>query len=180
MMTKDMNIGKTGALFYAFAGLGVSIPIPAIFAYASFFAFVPWLNLATAVLLTPALLTFLYIVFAGRTRMEIVSTRVITAVVSLIGAWVYICVMTAVLSGVFGANTIDEEITNAIMRETKPEFYLSRLGATLGFMSHYAVSPYLLFQDITAWYREGWHTMALAALCLQIGLPQVFIRKRSV
>ncbi|MCL1807230.1 MAG: hypothetical protein FWG31_05970 [Oscillospiraceae bacterium] len=169
----DKQKDKTGALFFGLTGAAVSVFVPILFAAAGFLAFAPWLNIASAVVLTPAALTVLYWVFSKKTRMQVMFSRCLTAAMSALGAYLYICMMTGMLSGIFGAIPLE----SIDMREYELTEVLSGVPTGLANGIAYLVSPGTLWQDVTAWVDGGWPLIAAAALFAQIGLPQLFIRR---
>ncbi|MDR0324987.1 MAG: hypothetical protein LBI19_02685 [Oscillospiraceae bacterium] len=171
---KDKHREKTGALFFLLAGTAVSVTVSALFAFAGFLYFIPYLSLSSAVLLTPVVCTVLYSLFLKKTRLEVLPARVLAAFASLLGAYVYICVMSGVLSGVFGAFPV--EVT--YMRDTELMTFITDAPVILRNTANYVLSPGMLWQDIAAWSREGWHILMAAAILTQVGLPQLFITKR--
>ena len=174
MNKKDKHREKSGALFFLLTGIPVSVVIPALFAAAGFLLFIPYLNLASALLLTPAVCILLFKLLFRKTAMGTPQARVLIGVASLLGAYVYICVMAGVLSGVFGSVPVEMED----MLDIEVMEYIERAPVIFRNAANRFLAPGLLWQDVTAWNEEGWALIAAAALFAQIGLPQLFIRQR--
>jgi len=176
MKKKDKHRERTGALFFLLTGIPVSVVVPALLAAAGFLVFIPYLNLASAVLLTPAVCILLYKLLFRKTKMELLPARLLTAGMSLLGAYVYICVLAGTLSGVFGSEPVEMED----MRDTEIMEYVERAPVTFRNAANRFLAPGLLWQDVTAWDEEGWAMIAAAAAAAQMGIPQLFIRKRPL
>jgi hypothetical protein len=172
---KDKNREKSGALFFFAAGLPLSAFAAALFSFASFFIFIPYLNLASASILSPAVCSVLCLLLLRRTRLEPIPARVLAAAVSLSAAYVFICVTTGVLSGLFGAFPYDAEE----MRFTGIMEYLGSARVIFSNSAYYLVYPDYLWQDITAWSGGGWHMIAACSLISHAVLPQIFIKRRE-
>jgi len=171
---KDQEVHKesSGALLFLLTSLALSAAVAALFAVAGFLAFIPYGNLASAVLLAPAVCILLYTVLLKKTRLGPLPARVLTGISSLAGAYVYICVIMGALSGIFGQFPVETEI----MRETEMMEYLHRIMVILGNAFQYMSYPGLLWQDFAAWNSEGWPMIAAAAFTAQTVLPQIFFR----
>jgi hypothetical protein len=175
MAKKDKEIKRepSGAFFFLLTGLALSAVIAVPLAVAGFFLYAPFLNLASAVLLVPVFYVLLYKSLRKKTRFGAPVARVLTFIVSAAGAYVFICVTTGVLSGVFGAEPVDSEY----MRETGIMEYIDSITTVLGNAALYISFPQLLWQDLAAWGSEGWTVIAAAAFFSQVTLPQIFIKK---
>ncbi|MDR0294312.1 MAG: hypothetical protein LBH95_09215 [Oscillospiraceae bacterium] len=174
MNQKDKHRERSGMSFFRLTGTVVSAAVPALFAVAGFFFYIPYLNLASAVLFTPLVCALLYKLLFMRTRMGVPSARVATAVVSALGAYVHVCVLTGVLSGIFGAWPVG----TAVMAETELMEYIKGAGTIFGDAAHYFLTPGLLWQDLAARGEAGWAMIAAGGVIAQIGIPQLFIRRR--
>jgi hypothetical protein len=111
----------------------------------------------------------------GRTRLDIIPARILTGVVSLSGAYIFVCVTTGVLSGLFGAFPYESEE----MRYTGIMEYIGSYRDILNNTAYYLVSPGYLWQDITAWSGGGWHMITACSLILNAIIPQIFIGRRE-
>jgi succinate dehydrogenase hydrophobic anchor subunit len=176
MKKKDKNREKTGALGFLIKGIAACAFVSVVFAVAGFFFFIPYLNIAAAVVLTPTCTTVFLRFFHKSTRMEDLSTRLVTAVITLPCAYLHICVMTGTLSGIFGKTPVEA----VDMRYTVVMEYIEQWSVILRNAVFYISTPAQLMQDLAAWGIEGWFVIALAAIGAQIGIPQFFIHRRSL
>jgi hypothetical protein len=165
---------KSGIPGFIVKGAVVSVLIPAIFAAAGFLMFIPYLNLAAGVLLVPLICALCYRGFSGKVKVRVEIIRVLTGVFSLLCAWVFLCVMTGVLSGVYGWEPL--EIVDMLYEE--PMDILMRWQAIGTNALVYFYSPGILFEDIAAWNEEGWLNIATAGFVVQAGLPQLLVKRR--
>lgn len=173
MSQKDKHKGKSGFLFFLLTGAVVSVIVPALFAAAGFLYMIPYLNIAGAVLLSPVFCLLLYKLLLKKTHMGILPVRVLTGLISALGGYVFICVLTGVLSGLFGALPVEI----AEMREMEiMEIILSLKTAYLNAAGYFA-APGLLWQDAAARGEMMWGVISAATLFIHIGLPQLFIVK---
>lgn len=172
---KDKNREKTGALFFVLTGAAVSAAVAALFAFAGFFIFIPYLNLASAAILVPAVCVPVYKALLGKTNLTALPARALTGFVSLAGAYIHICVITGVLSGVFGSIPAEAEDMNytGIME------YIRHAGVVFTNAAFYLANPKFLWQDLIAWGEGGWPMTAASALTAQAVLPQIFIERKG-
>jgi hypothetical protein len=172
---KDSKREPTGALFFSLSGFAASVSVAALFSVAGFLLFIPFLNLAAAILFCPLAFILIYKPLLRKTRLQPIPARVITAFVSGAGAYVFICVMTGTLSAIFGQAPIENEY----LRDAGLTLYLFNINIILGNGAHYLFFPARLWQDLAAWHEGGWTMLAASALTAQIILPQVFIERRA-
>jgi hypothetical protein len=168
---KDKNREKTGALSYFLSGTVLCALASALLAVAGFFFFIPYLNIASAVILAPAACIFIRGFLIKRTKLELFPARVLTAGISLAGAYVYVCVVTGVLSAVYGQFPIEAED----LRYTELLEYFRHARPIFTNASIYFAAPRLLWQDLTAWSDGGWPMVAASGVFAQTFLPQIFI-----
>ena len=174
-MKKDKHKERSGALFFLLTGIAVSAVVPSLFAFAGFLYCIPYLNIASAALISPLVCTLLCRIFSKKLRVAPLAARVLTAIPSVLGAYIFVCVLTGTLSGVFGALPLETELMNDVeMME-----YIKRAGTVFGNAANYFLSPGLLWQDIAARGETMWAMIAAAALIAHFGLPQMFIRKQA-
>jgi hypothetical protein len=170
----EKSTEKTGIPGFLLKGLAVSVFIPAVISAAGFLSYIPYLNLAGAVLAVPLACALLYRVFSNKLRVGVPFTRVLTGFLSLICAWVFLCVMTGTLSGVYGW----EPLTRAEMLDFELTDILERWEAICINSLVYLYSPARLFEDLAAWNSEGWLTLAAAGFISQTALPQLLVKRR--
>jgi hypothetical protein len=179
-----------GILRFIIKSLIVAVFVPALLAFAGFIIFAPWLTLAGAVLVVPLTCALLFRLFSKKLNASPVVTRVLTGLVSLVCAIIFICVMAGTMSGLYFEWETEweppEEMHLEPLEVLLGEDYIELMDAVehIGgiYMNsfRYLYSPVYLFEDLAAWNSKGWLTLALAAFIAQIGMPQLLVRRRRV
>jgi hypothetical protein len=174
------NPNKTGLLGFILKSAAAAVLIPPLFALAGFFIFVPYLNLAGAVLIVPISCALLFRLFSKKLRAEPLAARALTGAASLICAWIFVCVLAGVLTGIHGSEPVEMYDISGNEPLDVLELYADHwkdIGTeTLG----YLYSPVRLFEDLAAWNSGGWLTLAVAGFMAQLGLPQFLVRRRRI
>lgn len=160
-------------IVFALASLLTSSVLSAVLAVAGFLALLPYFVFLSAVLLTPFVNVFLYALYAGK-NLDPTVRRAVTGIVSALGAYMFVCFMMGVVSGVYGAVPLEMEE----MQEFEMGEYTGKLPAVFGNALAYFVSPGRLWQDVAARGERMWGLIAASAFFAQIGLPQLFIPAR--
>jgi len=178
----DQSYEPSGILSFLIKGVILSIFLPAILTFAGFLVFVPWLNLAAAILVTPLSCALFYRLFSGGLTTEETPARLLTALVSLIASWIFLCVLAGTLSGVYGFEPEPTTFMRHLYEE--PMEFIGDLDETwkdiLQNIAVYLYSPVVLFEDLAAWNEDGWHILALAGCIAQLVIPQFLVKRRRI
>jgi hypothetical protein len=180
----DISYEPSGIAPFLIKGTALSIFLPAIFTFAGFLIFVPWLNLAAAVLVTPLFCALFYRLFSGGLNTEQPTTRLLTALVSFIGMWIFLCALAGTLSGLYG---FEPESVHELRFLYEPAEVLEAWTEWEHFSNDilknfviYLISPIVLFEDLAAWNEEGWLILATAGCIAQMTIPQFLVKRRRI
>ena len=176
---------SSGALGFFLKSLAVAVIVPALVAFAGFLIFVPWLNLAGALIVIPFICSLFFWLFSKRLTVGVEITRVLTGVVSLVCAWVFVCVLAGSLMSLYGwepleLEDLDLEVMEVLTGDEDEVLEIAKhIGGVYYESLRYTYSPVRLLEDLAAWDGEGgWLIIALSGVLVQVGLPQLFVRRR--
>ncbi len=174
-MQEEEKKKRGGVVSFALTSVLTVSVVSAVFAVAGFLAMVPYIVFVSAIVLTPSVSVLLFMLFSRNADMSFLVCRVVTGVVSAVGAYLFVCFTMGAVSGIYGAYPLEMEE----MREVELSAYIENLPVIFGNALLYFVSPGRLWQDIVARGETVWGLAAAAALFAQIGAPQIFIRVRE-
>ena len=174
-----------GVLGFIIKSLAVAVIVPALVAFAGFLIFLPWLNLAGAIIVVPFICSLFFWLFSRKLRVSVELARVLTGIVSLVCAWVFVCVLAGSLFALYGwepmeIDYLDLDVLEVLTGNENEVLEIAKhIGGVYYESLRYTYSPVRLLEDLAAWDGEGgWLILALSGVLVQIGLPQLFVRRR--
>jgi hypothetical protein len=161
-----------GILLFIIVPLFTIVFISALLGFVSFLIVWPYFVLLAAFVVMPGFNVLMFSLFGRNARMDMLLCRVITVSVSVLGVYVFICVMTGVVTGVYGAYPLDIED----IRLMETTHYTEEITTVYNNAVNYFFAPGRLWQDIIGRREAFWGMTAVIALFFQAGLPLMFVR----